>query len=75
MTLISHLGDKYGRHCIGSPSVRGHHRPAHNDFGSDFHQHHVRLDDVESNVGARDSIGDICNFQLSSCQSQRKDYK
>jgi len=75
MPFISHLGDKYGRSCFGSLGVRGHHRPAHYDFGSDFHQHYVRLDNVGPKVGESHSIGDIRSFQLSSSQSQRKDFK
>jgi len=75
MTLISHLGDKYGRHCFGSPSVRGHHRPAHYDFGSDFHQRDVRLDYVGPKVGASDHPSHIHSFQLPSSESQRKDIK
>ena len=68
-------GDIHGRSCFGSPSVRGHHRPAHHDFGSDFNQHHVRLDDVGPKMGARDHPSDIHSFQLPSSQSQRKDFK
>jgi len=75
MGSINHLGDKYGRHSFGSLGVRGHHRPAHHDFGSDFYQHHVRLDDVESDVGASHNTSDIYSFQLSSSKSQRKDFK
>ena len=75
MAFINHLGDKHGRYCFGTPSVRGHHRQAHHDFGSDFNQHHVRLDDVESDVGASHNTSDIYSFQLSSSKSQRKDFK
>ena len=72
---VFYKGDIHGRNCFGSLGVRGHHRPAHHDFGSDFDQHHVRLDDVGPKMGARDRVGDICCFQLSSSQSQRKDFK
>ena len=75
MSSINHLGDKYGRHSFGALGVRGHHRPAHHDFGSNFDQHHVWLDNVESNVGACDHTSDIYSFQLSSSKSQRKDFK
>ena len=68
-------GDIHGRNCFGSLGVRGHHRPAHHDFGSDFDQHYVRLDDVEPDVGTGNSVSDIRGFQLSSSQSQRKDFK
>ena len=68
-------GDIHGRNCFGSPSVRGHHRPAHYDFGSDFIQHHVRVDYVGPKVGARDNPSDIHSFQLPSSESQRKDIK
>ena len=68
-------GDIHGRSCFGSPSVRGHHRPAYHDFGSDFVQRYVRLDDVGTKVGEGDGSSDICNLQLPSSQSQRKDIK
>ena len=68
-------GDIHGRNCFGSPSVRGHHRPAHHDFGSDFVQRHVRLDDVGAKMGASNDSGDIRGIQLSSGESQRKDIK
>ena len=68
-------GDIHGRNCFGSPSVRGHHRPAHHDFGSDFVQHYVRLDDVGAEVGASNDSGDIRGIQLSFSQSQRKGTK
>ena len=72
---VFYKGDIHGRNSFGSLGVRGHHRPAHYDFGSDFHQHHVRLDDVEPDVGKSDSVSDIRCFQLSFGQSQRKDFK
>jgi hypothetical protein len=75
MSSINHLGDKYGRHSFGALGVRGHHRPAHHDFGSDFDQHHVWLDNVESDVGASDNPCDIHRFRISSSKSQRKDFK
>ena len=75
MVFVNHKGDKHGRHCFGTPSVRGHYRPAHHDFGSNFDQHHVRLDNVESNMGACVNASDIYSFQLSSSKSQRKDFK
>jgi hypothetical protein len=75
MSSINHLGDKYGRHSFGALGVRGHHRPAHHDFGSDFDQHHVWLDNVESDVGASDNPCDIHRFQLPFSKSQRKDFK
>jgi len=75
MVFINHKGDKHGRYCFGTPSVRGHYRQAHHDFGSDFDQHHVRLDNVESHMGACDHTSDIYSFQLSSSKSQRKDFK
>lgn len=68
-------GDKYGRDCFGQISFRRYHRPAHHDFGSNFDQHHVRLDNVESNVGACDHTCDIRDFQLPFSKSQRKDFK
>ena len=68
-------GDKHGRYCFGTPSVRGHYRPAHHDFGSNFDQHHVWVDNVESDMGACDHPCDIRNFQLPFSKSQRKDFK
>ena len=75
MVFVNHKGDKHGRYCFGMPSVRGHYRQAHHDFGSNFDQHHVRLDNVESNMGASVNTSDIYSFQLSSSKSQRKDFK
>ena len=75
MNISKLKGDIYGRNCFGTPSVRGHHRPAHYDFGPDCHQHHVWVDNVESHMGACDHTSDIYSFQLSSSKSQRKDFK
>jgi len=75
MPLINHLGDKHGRGSFSAFGVRGHHRPAHHDFGSNFYEHHVRMDNVESDLGASDYSSDIYSFQLSSSKSQRKDFK
>lgn len=74
MVFIS-KGDKYGRDCFGTPSVRGHYRQAHHDFGSNFDQHHVCVDNVESDVGESDHPCDIYRFRISFGKSQRKDYK
>ena len=68
-------GDKYGRDCFGQISSRRYHRPAHHDFGSNFDQHHVWVDNVESDMGACDHPCDIRNFQLPFSKSQRKDFK
>lgn len=75
MVFVNHKGDKHGRYCFGTPSVRGHYRQAHHDFGSNFDQHHVWVDNVESHMGACDHTSDIYSFQLSSSKSQRKDFK
>ena len=75
MVFINHKGDKYGRHSFGSLGVRGHHRPAHYDFGPDCHQHHVWVDNVESDMGTCDDTSHFHRFQLPSSKSQRKDFK
>jgi len=75
MVFVNHKGDKHGRYCFGTPSVRGHYRQAHHDFGSNFDQHHVWVDNVESDLGACDQTSDIYSFELSSSKSQRKDFK
>ena len=66
-------GDIHGRNYFGTPSVRGHLRPAHHDFGADCIKCDVRLDDVGTNVGEGIDTGDIHNFCLCSSQSERKD--
>ena len=73
MSIFQPKGDIHGRSCIGTPSVGGHHRPLNYDFGADFVEHHVRLDDVGTNVGKGIDTGDIHNFCLCSSQSERKD--
>jgi len=73
--VILFKGSMYGSSSSYPPSVRGHYRQAHHDFGSNFDQHHVWVDNVESNVGACDHTSDIYSFQLSSGKSQRKDFK
>lgn len=75
MVFINHKGDNYGRYCFGTPSIRGHYRQAHHDFGSNIYEHHVWVDNVASNVGTSVNTSDIYSFQLSSSKSQRKDFK
>ena len=65
-------GDKYGRDCFGQISSRRYHRPAHHDFGSNFDQHHVWVDNVESDMGACDHPCDIRNFQSYTSKFERK---
>ena len=74
MVFIS-KGDKYGRDCFGQTSLGRYHRPAHHDFGSDFDQRDVWVDNVESDMGACDNPCDIRDFQLPFSKSQRKDFK
>ena len=74
MVFIS-KGDKYGRDCFGQTSLGRYHRPAHHDFGSDFNQRDVWVDNVESDVGESDHPCDIHRFRISFGKSQRKDYK
>ena len=73
MSIFQPKGDIHGRHCIGSPSVRGHYRPFDYDSGADFVKRDVRVDDVEPNVGEGIDTGDIRDFCLCSSQSERKD--
>jgi len=73
MNISKFKGDIYGRNCFGTPSVRGHHRPAHYDFGSYCHQHHVWMDNVESDVGKSNDISHICGIQLPFSENQGKE--
>lgn len=66
-------GDIHGWNRFSSPSVRGHHRPAHHDFGSIVLQPHVRLDNVESNVGTGNDTSNICGIQLPFSKNQGKE--
>ena len=75
MVFVNHKGDKHGRYCFGTPSVRGHYRQAHHDFGSLVIEHNVWMDNVEPNVGEGNNISNICGIQLPSSENQRKEYK
>jgi hypothetical protein len=75
MNISKLKGDIYGRNSFGSPSVRGHYRPAHHDFGSDFNQRNVRMDNVVSDLGTGNDTSHFHDFQLPSSKSQRKDFK
>jgi hypothetical protein len=75
MTSINYFGDKYGRNSFSALGFRRYHRQAHHDFGSDIDQHHVWVDNVESDVGTCDNPCDIHSFQLPFSKSQRKDFK
>ena len=75
MLGLTFKGDNYGSSSLGTPSVRGHYRQAHHDFGSNFDQHHVWVDNVESDIGTCDDSSHLHSFQLPSSKSQRKDFK
>ena len=72
---LTFKGINYGSSSLGTPSIGGHYRPFNNDFGVNSIKHYVRMDNVESYVGASGDTSHICNIQLSCSQYQRKEQK
>ena len=66
MSIFQPQGDIHGRNCIGTPSVRGHHRPLDYDSGADFIERHVRVGDVGTDVGASGNTSNFRIFRVSS---------
>jgi len=64
MNIFYKEGDIYGCSSLGTSSVRGHHRPAHHDFGTFNVVRTGLLDDVGSRVGQGSNPPDICGVQL-----------
>ena len=62
---LTFKGIKYGSSSLGTPSIGGHYRPFNNDFGVNSIKHYVRMDNVESHVGASGNTSNICRIQLS----------
>jgi len=73
MLGLTFKGDNYGSSSLGTPSVRGHHRPFDNDFGFSSSKHYVRLDNVESHVGTSNNTSHIRSILLPYSKCQRKD--
>ena len=72
MTLFT-PGDLHGCNYSHSPSVKGHIRPLDSHTHARSVINHVRVDNVESNVGKSDYSSYICDFLLPSSKYQRKD--
>ena len=75
MLGLTFKGIENGSGSLGTPSIGGHYRPFNNDFGVNSIKHYVRMDNVESYVGASGDTSHICNIQLSCSQYQRKEQK
>lgn len=58
-------GDKNGCSSLGTPSFGGHYRPFNHNFGALSIERDVRVDNVESHVGASGNTSNICRIQLS----------
>ena len=72
MTLFT-PGDLHGCNYSHSPSVKGHIRPLDNHTRSNSVSHHVRVDNVESDVGKSDNSSYILDFLLPSSKHERKE--
>jgi hypothetical protein len=73
MTLLHKTGDIHGCNYSHSPSIKHHLRPLDSDTRSHSVIRHVRVDNVESDVGKSDYSSYICDFLLPSSKYQRKD--
>lgn len=73
MSIFQPKGDIHGRNSIGTPSIRGHHRPINHDFGVIDISRFGVLDNVGPDLAACIDTGDIRDFCVCSDQSKRKD--
>jgi len=63
--IFRFIGDKNGCSSLGTPSIGGHHRPFNHHLGALSIERDVRVDNVESHVGASGNTSNICRIQLS----------
>ena len=73
MIPLSKTGDLHGCNYTHSPSVKHHLRPLDNHNGTHSIKRHVRVDNVESDVGTGHNPSHIRSILLPYSQCQRKD--
>ena len=73
MILLSKSGDIHGCNYTHSPSVKGHLRPTHHHPSTRSVINHVRVDNVESNVGTGNNPSHIRSILLPYSQHQREE--
>ena len=73
MNCLTFSGVNHGCNSSHSPSIKGHLRPFNNRPSTSSVINHVRVDNVESNVGTGNNPSHIRSILLPYSQCQRKD--